>query len=81
MTELTRSWLRGDTELARALQLKHTPLFSALFSQVNPIPIKAAMAEAGLDSGVLRLPLTELDAAARRDLISVMKSLDELTDA
>ena len=39
------------------------------------------MAEAGLDSGVLRLPLTELDAAARRDLISVMKSLDELTDA
>ena len=80
ITELTHSWLRGDLEKAQQLQLEYTPLISALFSQVNPIPIKAAMEEAGLDSGVLRLPLTKMDPTPRRTLKDRLQELDELKE-
>ncbi len=80
MTDLTHSWLRGDTDRAGQLQLAYTPLISALFSQVNPIPIKAAMEEIGWDSGVLRLPLTKMDPTERRVLRELLQSLDELTE-
>ena len=75
MVELTHSWLRGDGEKARALQIENTPLIHALFSQVNPIPIKAAMEEMGLDSGILRLPLTAMDAGPRKDLKQLLATL------
>ena len=71
--ELTHSYLRGDTERARQLQLAYAPLIRALFSQVNPIPIKAAMREAGLDSGALRLPLCEMDEGPLNALRRTMK--------
>ena len=74
MKELTGSFLRGDLEKARELQLSLTPLLHALFSQVSPIPVKAAMAEAGLDSGALRLPLTEMDPEPRRLLREILKA-------
>lgn len=56
--DLTDSCLRG--EFARALQIQQSrqPLIEAMFSQVNPIPIKAALGLSGLDVGVCRLPLT-----------------------
>lgn len=60
MTELTHACLRGEFDTARRLQLRLQPLTQALFSEVNPIPIKAAMAELGLDSGTLRLPLCSM---------------------
>ena len=41
MAELTHSFFRGDWEEAKELQLSYLPLMQALFSQVNPIPIKA----------------------------------------
>ena len=81
MTELTHSWLRGDTDRARELQMKYTPLFDALFSQVNPIPVKAAMEEAGLDSGVLRLPLVRMEHGARKELKELLDGLEELNEA
>ena len=81
ITELTHSWLRGDIERARQLQLLHTPLFQALFSQVNPIPIKAAMKEAGLDSGTLRLPLVPMDSLPCRALRELLADLDELHES
>ena len=80
MTELTHSWLRGDADKAREIQMKYTPLFDALFSQVNPIPVKAAMEEAGLDSGVLRLPLVRMDHGARKELKELLGSLEELNE-
>lgn len=78
MTKLTRHWLRGDTEKAREIQLQCIPLICGLFSQVNPIPIKAAMEDAGLDSGFLRLPLAAMDAAPRRELKALLGKVDEL---
>lgn len=80
MTELTHSWLRGDTDRARELQMKYTPLFDALFSQVNPIPVKAALEEAGLDSGVLRLPLVRMEHGARKELKELLGGLEELNE-
>ena len=52
--------LDGDFDTAAALQIELLPLIQALFSQVNPIPVKAAMKEIGFDCGPCRLPLTEL---------------------
>lgn len=52
--------LDGDFDTAAALQLELLPLIEALFSEVNPIPVKAAMALLGYDCGPCRLPLTPL---------------------
>lgn len=50
--------LDGDFDTAAALQIEFQPLTRALFSQVNPIPVKAAMKLLGYDCGPCRLPLT-----------------------
>lgn len=60
MSELTRLCLEGDYGSAAALHYEYLELMDAMFMDVNPIPVKAAMAAAGLCSGELRLPLTEL---------------------
>ena len=52
--------LDGDFDTATDLQCRLHPITKALFSEVNPIPIKAAMRIAGFDCGSCRLPLTEL---------------------
>lgn len=52
--------LDGDFDSAAALQIALLPLIRALFSEVNPIPIKAAMREVGFDCGTCRLPLTSI---------------------
>lgn len=52
--------LDGDFDTAAALQIELLPLIRALFSEVNPIPVKAAMAEIGFDCGTCRLPLTPM---------------------
>lgn len=73
MTEMTRWALLGNWEKARELQVKYTPLTRALFSQVNPVPIKAAMKLAGLDSGALRMPLWEMDEGPLARLKEIME--------
>ena len=50
--------LDGDFDTASDLQLKLLPLIQALFREVNPIPVKAAMKRLGYDCGICRLPLT-----------------------
>ena len=60
MSELVRLCLAGDYRNASALHYEYLELMDALFIDVNPIPVKAAMAAAGLCSGEMRLPLTEL---------------------
>ena len=54
--------LDGDLDTASDLQCRISPLLDLLFCEVNPIPVKAAMARIGLDCGPCRLPLTELTA-------------------
>ena len=56
--ELTDAALRGEYARALTLQRAQQPLIEALFAAVNPIPVKAALALAGLDCGPCRLPLT-----------------------
>ena len=64
----------GDFASAAKLQIKLMPLIDALFSDVNPIPIKEALSISGFDVGPLRLPLYSLSEERRKALNSVLKS-------
>lgn len=57
MRELTHLCQNGDYEAAGRLQIRLKTFFDMLFCEVNPIPVKTAMAELGWDYGELRLPL------------------------
>ena len=59
MHAMVVSYLRGDTGACRGLQFALLPLIRALFAEVSPIPVKAAMQLMELCEGMLRLPLTE----------------------
>ncbi len=56
---IVSSWMNGRHDEARSIQIKLMPLIRALFSDVNPIPVKAAMNLLGMDVGPCRLPLTD----------------------
>lgn len=60
MTEMTHLCLENNFSAASALQIQYMDLFDALFSEVNPIPIKTAMNLLGMNMGSLRLPLCEM---------------------
>ena len=64
--------LDGDFDTAADLQLKLLPLIRALFSEVNPIPVKAALKELGFDCGTCRLPLTSLSPENLEKLNAVL---------
>ena len=66
---------QGDVKGAAALQCKYLPLIKALFSEVNPIPVKAAMAKMGFCSPVIRLPLTEMEEAHAEILYARMREV------
>ena len=61
-------FMEGDVEGSRNLQLKYLPLAKALFSEVNPIPVKAAMNMMGYHVGSLRMPLTEMEEGNKKVL-------------
>ncbi len=67
-------WFRGDTAGAAAMQLHYLPLIHALFSEVNPIPAKAAMSAMGFCENFLRSPLTPMEDAHREKLYALMKA-------
>lgn len=71
--EITRRYFAGDVAGAAELQMKYVPLINALFSEVNPIPVKAAMAAMGWCEDVLRLPLTPMEEATRAKLLDLMR--------
>ncbi len=68
MHDICDKFLNGDTNEAARLQLKYTGLMNALFSDVNPIPIKEAMNALGMDVGPCRLPLYKMSDTARDNL-------------
>lgn len=72
---LCDSFFRGDLPEARAIQLRLQPLIEALFLEVNPIPVKAALAAMGRMEETVRMPLTTLGPAARRALEQTMDGL------
>jgi len=72
MHELTQLCLADRFREAGQLQLRMNALIRALFCEVNPIPVKAAMARLGLCSGALRLPLTALSETHAAQLARAM---------
>ena len=71
--ELCAKMLKGDYKGAAEMQLEYLPLINALFSEVNPIPVKAAMAAMGWCEDYLRLPLTTMEPAHREVLFAEMR--------
>ncbi len=71
--EICAKYLAGDTKGSLELQLKAIPLVNALFSEVNPIPVKKALNLKGMEVGSLRMPLTELTQANEEKLAKAMK--------
>ena len=67
--------LAGDFKTAAALQCRLLPLIDALFSEVNPIPAKAAVAAMGFGQEFLRLPLTSMEDHNRENLYKEMRKL------
>ncbi len=65
--------LEGDVKGAMELQKKYLALTNALFSEVNPIPAKAAMAAMGFCENTLRLPLVPMEEAHEKVLLQCMR--------
>ena len=74
-SEMCHKFLDGDVKGAREMQLKYLPLVNALFSEVNPIPVKAAMAAMGFGKNYLRLPLTPMEEAHENKLLAEMNKV------
>ena len=71
--EMCARFFRGDVAGSAAMQCEYLPLINALFSEVNPIPVKAAMAAMGWCENYVRLPLTEMEDAHRETLFAIMR--------
>ena len=71
--DICESYLKGDVKRSLKLQLDAIPLINALFCEVNPIPVKAAMNMMGKEVGPLRLPLTEMEAQNKERLKKAME--------
>jgi 4-hydroxy-tetrahydrodipicolinate synthase len=73
--DLVASYFEGDIARSRQLQFMMNPLVKALFSEVNPIPVKTACNLMGFEAGSLRLPLTEMSEAPLAVLKKEMAAL------
>ena len=71
--EMCRAYLDGDTERATRIQVEGQPLISALFGEVNPIPVKEALAQMGMIDANYRLPLYPMSEGPKAKLVEVMK--------
>ena len=71
--DMVYRYLSGDVEGSRKMQLDALPMCDALFCEVNPIPVKAALNLMGREVGPLRAPLTEIEPAHKEQLEKAMK--------
>lgn len=76
--ELTKRFFAGDVAGAARMQCRLLPLIRALFSEVNPIPAKAAVSAMGFGQEHIRLPLTPMEPAHREVLLAELKKLGVL---
>lgn len=72
---MTKAYLDGDVEKARKMQLRYLDFINALFIETNPIPIKEAMNQAGMNVGGYRLPLYEMEESTKNRLIETMREV------
>ena len=72
--DMCMACLDGDFKKAAAIQIKGRALVDALFSEVNPIPVKRAMNAMGMNVGSLRAPLCEMGEDNAQKMIQVMKA-------
>jgi 4-hydroxy-tetrahydrodipicolinate synthase len=72
---MCKKFAEGDVKGACKMQLEYLPLINALFSEVNPIPVKAAMAKMGFCEDYLRLPLTPMEDSTREVLYNEMRKV------
>ena len=72
-SDICHLYMQGETKKALEMQLEYLPLIDALFSEVNPIPVKAAMAAMGYCENSLRLPLTAMEPDHAENLYKCMR--------
>lgn len=72
-SEMCKLYFDGKVKEARDMQLRLLPLIDALFCEVNPIPVKAAVAKMGYCDNYLRLPLTPMESANAEKLYDLMR--------
>ena len=75
-SKMCHDFLDGNIAESRKAQLELLPFVDALFCEVNPIPVKAAMAEMGFCENSLRLPLTEMEDDHKAKMVGIMKDLN-----
>ena len=74
--DMTENFFEGKISEATALQLDTLELTSAMFCEVNPIPVKAALNMVGFNAGLPRLPLVELSDSGKDKVRSALKNLN-----
>ena len=74
-SEICKTFFAGDVKGAMDMQVKYLPLTNALFCEVNPIPVKAAMAALGFCENYLRLPLVPMEEGHEQMLLQKMRDL------
>ena len=74
-SEMCHKYMAGDLATATEMQLKYLPLVDALFCEVNPIPVKAAMGAMGYCENSLRLPLTTMEENHEKTLLACMREV------
>ena len=72
-SDMCHKFFNGDIEGSRKLQLDLLPLINALFCEVNPIPVKAAMAAMGFCENSVRLPLTVMEKDHEEKLLALLR--------
>lgn len=72
-SEMCNAMLEGNYKRALEIQMETLPLANALFCEVNPIPVKSAMARMGFCDEFVRLPLTVMENENKEKLFAEMK--------
>ena len=77
--EMVMDYLTGNWQKSTASQIYSLPLINALFSEVNPIPIKYALNKIGFNCGIPRLPLIELSDKNKERIDTLLKETSKIT--
>ena len=77
--DICNKFFAGDIEGSAKLQLDLLPFIDALFCEVNPIPVKAAMAAMGFSENSVRMPLTVMEEEHEVKMLAIMKDLGLLS--